>query len=241
MEAMSIKRACLRAQLALKQSLRQRAPSPHITVATRRLRVIETLLPYCQHRRLACIGQGRARHAKPQLHGGNTTNSSGKNVETKLWNHALRGSLIVAIIALAGCGTPAARNFGGSWKSVNHFQRQPIEIPLTAAYTFYAAPMDETLKSMLTRWARDSGRELSYQLPYDVTLYTPVSSIHTTDLDSAARQLTTIYATQYVYVSATDRKILVRPASTISSVADENSALAAPASIEAPAKTAEIK
>lgn len=164
-----------------------------------------------------------------------------KNVETKFWNHTFRGSLIIAIIALAGCGTPPAKNFGGHWKPVNHFRDQPTEIPLTAAYTFYAAPMDETLKTMLTRWASDSGRELSYQLPFDVTLYTPVSGIRTTDLNAAAQQLTTIYAAQGVYVSATDRKILVRPTSTVSSTADEQSAPAAATSAPAPAKPAGTK
>lgn len=152
-----------------------------------------------------------------------------KNVETKFWNHSFRGSLIITAIALTGCGTPAAKNFGGNWKPVNHFRQQPTEIPLTAAYTFYAAPMDETLKTMLARWARDSGRELSYQLPFDVTLYTPVSSIRTTDLDSAAQQLTTIYAAQHVYVSATDRKILALPSSTVSrSATDMQSVPTAP-------------
>lgn len=92
--------------------------------------------------------------------------------------------------------------------------------------------MDETLKTMLTRWAKDSGRTLSYQLPFDVTLYTPVSDIRTTDLDIAAQQLTTIYAAQHVYVSSTDRKILVLPSSTISSNAtdlDSSPAVSIPA------------
>lgn len=161
-----------------------------------------------------------------------------KSVETKFWNHTFRGSLIIATIALTACGTPAAKNFGGSWKPVNHFREQPTEIPLIAAYTFYAVPMDETLKTMLTRWARDSGRELSYQIPFDVTLYTPVSIIRTTDLESAAQQLTTIYAAQHLYVSATDRKILVLPSSTVSSSAtDMQAAPAAPT----PAKPAGSK
>lgn len=142
-------------------------------------------------------------------------------MKTKFWNQILRSSFFIAIIALTGCATPAAKNFGGSWKPVNHFRTQPTEIPLQAAYTFYAAPMDETLKTMLTRWATDSGRALSYQLPFDVTLYTPVSDIRTTDLDVAAQRLTTIYAAQHVYVSATDRKILVLPSSTISSSATD--------------------
>jgi len=124
-------------------------------------------------------------------------------------NVIFKSGLIVAIGALVGCGTPPARNFGGSWKPVNHFQTQPTEIPLVADYTYYAAPMDGTLKTMLARWANDSGRELSYQLPFDVTLYTPVSGIRTTDISRATQQLTQVYAAQHVHVSATDRKILV--------------------------------
>ena len=124
-------------------------------------------------------------------------------------NFIFRSGLIIVAGALAACGTPPAKNFGGRWKPVNHFQSQPTEIPLVADYTYYAAPMDGTLKTMLVRWANDSGRELSYQLPFDVTLYTPVSSIHTTSIDSAAQQLTQIYAAQHVHVSATDQKILV--------------------------------
>jgi hypothetical protein len=143
--------------------------------------------------------------------------ASGPKVKKMRWNAVLKVGLIVAAIALTGCGTPAAKNFGGKWKPVNHFGQQPTEIPLTAAYTYYAAPLDETLKTMLMRWANDSGRELSYELPFDVTLYTPVAAIRTTDLDTAAQQLTTIYAAQGVYVSATDRKILVRPAQSTSS------------------------
>lgn len=140
-------------------------------------------------------------------------------METNFCNPLLGSGLILALVVLAGCGTPPAKNFGGTWKPVNHFQAHPTEIPLQAAYTFYAAPMDETLKAMLMRWAKDSGRTLSYQITFDVTLYTPVSGIRTTDLDVAAQELTTIYAAQHVYVSATDRKILVLPSSTNSSSA----------------------
>lgn len=157
------------------------------------------------------------------------------------WNAVIKVSLIVAAIALAGCGTPAAKNFGGKWKPVNKFRQQPTEIPLTGAYTFYAAPLDETLKTMLTRWANDSGRELSYELPFDVTLYTPVSDVRTTDLDTAAQQLTTIYAAQGVYVSATDRKILVRPAQSASTVTDSAAAPASSASVAAPLTPASSK
>jgi len=79
--------------------------------------------------------------------------------------------------------------------------------------------MDETLKTMLTRWAKDSGRGLSYQLAFDVTLYKPVSGIRTPDIESAAAQLNSIYAAQGVFIVANDRQILVEPASAISPAA----------------------
>lgn len=120
------------------------------------------------------------------------------------------GAMLLVIVALAGCGTPPARNFAGPWKPVNRFQSKPTEIPLNPAYVFYASPMDETLKTMLTRWSRDSGRELSYQLSFDVTLYQPVSGIRTTDIDDAVARLNSIYATQGVSVSANARRIEVR-------------------------------
>lgn len=119
-------------------------------------------------------------------------------------------------LALAGCGTPPAKNFGGRWKPVNQFRDQPAEIPLNPAYTFYASPMDETLKTMLTRWAKDSGRVLSYQLAFDVTLYKPVAGIRTPDIQAAATQLNSIYAAQGVFVVATDRQILVERAASVS-------------------------
>lgn len=121
------------------------------------------------------------------------------------------GAVLLAIAALAACATPPAKNFSGSWKPVNHFQSTPTEIPLNPAYVFYASPMDETLKTMLARWAKDSGRELSYQLPFDVTLYQPVANIRTTDIDDAVTQLNSIYTAQGVFVTAGPRQIEVGP------------------------------
>lgn len=134
-------------------------------------------------------------------------------------NRTLTGAWVFAFLALAGCGTPPAKNFGGPWKPVNQFRDQPAEIPLNPVYTFYASPMDETLKTMLTRWAKDSGRGLSYQLAFDVTLYKPVSSIRTPDIKAAAAELNAIYAAQRVSVIANDRQILVEQASAASPAA----------------------
>lgn len=126
--------------------------------------------------------------------------------------HALAGLLVLAALALAGCGTQPARDFRGSWKPVNRFQARPTEIPLEQPYTFFAAPLDETLRTMLDRWAKDTGRTLDYELGYDVTLYRPVSDIHTADLAQATEELSRIYAAQGVQVVGQPRRILVRAA-----------------------------
>ena len=149
-------------------------------------------------------------------------------MKKNLLTRASAGAFLLAATVLTGCGTPPAKNFGGPWKPVNQFRDQPVEIPLNPTYTFYASPMDETLKTMLTRWAKDSGRSLSYQLAFDVTLYKPVSGIRTPDIQSAAAQLNSIYAAQGVFVLANDRQILVEPVSTINPATTNDNAASEP-------------
>jgi hypothetical protein len=112
------------------------------------------------------------------------------------------------LLSLAGC-MHAAKDFGGSWKPVNHFSEEPTEIPLARSYAYYASPMDGTLKTLLTRWSEDTGMVLSYLLTSDFTLYQPVSKIQTNDVRSAAAELTTIYAAEGVLVTINDKQILV--------------------------------
>lgn len=133
----------------------------------------------------------------------------GQNVDKDFSLRIATSLALLAAMALSGCGTTTARDFGGRWKPVNRFQDRPTEIPLSPSYAYYASPMDETLKSMLSRWARDSGRVLHYQLDFDVTLYKPVSNIHTTDIHVAAARLSAIYAAEGVFVTATNSRIEV--------------------------------
>lgn len=116
-----------------------------------------------------------------------------------------------ASVAIAGCGAPAPKDFGGSWTPVNRFQSAPTEIPLAPTYTYYASPLDGTLRAMLQRWAADNGRELAYHLASDYTLHQPVGRIRTTDLQEAVQQLSTIYLPQGVSVVADARQISVQP------------------------------
>src|SRR3546814_8947667 len=58
--------------------------------------------------------------------------------------------------------------------------------------------MDRTLKSMLTRWAKDSKRTLSYLHSLDFTLYRDVADIRTTDLEDAVSRLNSAYSAEGV-------------------------------------------
>lgn len=127
------------------------------------------------------------------------------------------GTLLLPALLLAGCGTPAPKDFGGRWKPVNPFQPSTTEIPLNRPYTYYASPMDETLRNMLTRWTTDTGMTLVYRLPSDYTLFAPVTKVRTADVRQAARELSAIYAAQGVSVAVNGERLEVDRASVLGS------------------------
>lgn len=133
---------------------------------------------------------------------------------------------------LSACGTPAAKDFGGSWKPVNRFEDKTTEIPLAVPYTYYAAPMDGTLKTMLSRWTADNGMKLQYKLRSDFTLTKAASAIHTTELRDAASQLSSIYGPQGVAVLIAGPDLIVEDVSAITSPP-----AAAPVAPQAPVTT----
>lgn len=119
----------------------------------------------------------------------------------------------VAVLLLAGCATAPAPDFGGRWKPVNRFASTTMEIPLYTSYVYQASPMDGTLKTMLERWAKDSGMTLDYRISSDYTLYGAVSTIGTTSPQQAMIDLTAAYAGQGVSVSIVGNQIVVQSAS----------------------------
>ncbi len=116
---------------------------------------------------------------------------------------------------LSACGTPAAKDFGGRWKPVNRYDDKTVEIPLAVPYTYYAAPMDGTLKTMLTRWTSDTGMKLQYKLRSDFTLPKSTAAIHTTEVRDATSQLSTIYAQQGVAVTVQGPDLIVEELSAV--------------------------
>lgn len=116
---------------------------------------------------------------------------------------------IAVSLCMSGCGTTPARDFGGRWKPVNNFARQPTEIPLYSAYVFQASPLDRTLKTMLQRWAGDNGLQLEYRLQSDYTLHDHVASISTTSVQQAISELSAAYAAQSLQISVAGNQLVV--------------------------------
>lgn len=115
---------------------------------------------------------------------------------------------------MAGCASHAP-DISGRWRPVNHFSETPQSIPLYQTYVFYPSPMDRTLKSMLTRWAKDSKRTLSYLHSSDFTLYRDIADIRTTDIDDAVARLNSAYSVEGVSITSDGRQIVVRAADRV--------------------------
>ena len=120
--------------------------------------------------------------------------------------------VVAAALLVSGCATHPAPDFGGRWRPVNRFASAPAEIPLYSSYVYQASPMDGTLKTMLERWSRDSGRALDYRLASDFTLYGAVARIDTTNAQQAVIELTAAYAPQGISVSIDGNTIIVQNA-----------------------------
>jgi len=119
--------------------------------------------------------------------------------------------LVASVVSMTACATRPAPDFKGRWKPVNRYAADTREIPLYEAYVFHPAPMDGTLKTMLTRWALDSKMSLSYLHSSDFTLHAPVAKIRTANLQDAVSQLNAAYAGRGVAVSASENQFVVRP------------------------------
>ncbi|WP_256774391.1 MULTISPECIES: toxin co-regulated pilus biosynthesis Q family protein [unclassified Stenotrophomonas] len=134
--------------------------------------------------------------------------------------HISKGFIAVAaVVMLAGCATKPAPDIGGRWKPVNRFASTTMEIPLYTSYVYQATPMDGTLKTMLERWAKDSGMTLDYRISSDYTLYGVVSTISTTNPQQAVIDLSSAYSAQGVSVSIVGNQIVVQSvASSVSQV-----------------------
>lgn len=118
-------------------------------------------------------------------------------------------SVLCIPLLLTACATHEAPGINGRWRPVNRFAEAPQAIPLQQAYIYQASPADGTLKTMLSRWAKDSRMTLAYLHPNDYTLHAPVAQVRTSSLEEAAAALSSAYAAQGVKVAIDRPRIVV--------------------------------
>ena len=138
-------------------------------------------------------------------------------------------ALTLTATLLTACSAPPPVDFGSNWQPVNRFQDKPQEVPLSPAYTYYASPLDGTLRGMLRRWANDNAMPLVWQLNSDYTLHKAVAGLRTTALQTAVSELNKMYADQGVYITADIERILVQPQPAASPPNADNTSSAVPA------------
>lgn len=132
------------------------------------------------------------------------------------------------MLSLAACATRPPPPVAGRWRPVNHYADQSMALPLHPAYTYYATPVDRTLKGLLERWARDSHMTLDYRNDSDFTLYRAVADVHGDDLHGAVAQLSSVYAAQQVAIDVEGDRIVVRRAAASTAGASAASAASTP-------------
>lgn len=128
------------------------------------------------------------------------------------WLRQCRRPVAIAVVSITAvaCATRPAPDFAGRWRPVNRYAESPSEIPLHPAYTYRPSPVDGTLKTMLSRWARDARLTLVYEHPSDFTLHQAVDGIGTVDLQQAIASLNSAYAAHGVVITSEQGRIAVR-------------------------------
>lgn len=96
-------------------------------------------------------------------------------------------------VTLVACGTTPAPNYGGRWQPMDRLAPEATPILLQRHYVYYVAPVDNTLKGVLERWARDSGVPLDYSAAHDFTLHSVSGHVRADDLGTAVRMMQTAY------------------------------------------------
>lgn len=106
-------------------------------------------------------------------------------------------ALVVLLLATA-CGTTPAPDFRGKWREVNAIDAQPRAIPLRPLQRFNVLPSDRSLKDVLERWARESGRRVSYRAAMNYSVHLDATKVTATGLGGALEQLQRTYSAQAI-------------------------------------------
>lgn len=121
-----------------------------------------------------------------------------------------RFSMCFCAALLSACAGRHAPDISGRWKPVNRLSTTTTAIPLHTDYTYQVSPMDGTLKTLLERWARDTGLTLDYGIDRDYTVIAALAQLQTIDRSTALAELARAYQVQGLQLTATDGQLRVR-------------------------------
>lgn len=128
--------------------------------------------------------------------------------------HLLLILMISAVgLTLPACGTHRAPSFhGANWKPIHKYSDSVNKIPLRVTHVYAAQAADATLRTLLRRWASESGIQLIYSANHDFSLPKEVASIKTASLMRAVAQLGKVYRTHgvEVFLDATNNVLHVK-------------------------------
>lgn len=109
---------------------------------------------------------------------------------------------LVAGLTLSACGAYNKPPFhGADWKPVHRYSDTVNKIPIKKPQLYIVRAADSTLRSLLRRWAMESGAELVYVVDDDFSLPKAAAPIRTASLVAAVGQLHNVYRDHGIAVS----------------------------------------
>jgi hypothetical protein len=126
-------------------------------------------------------------------------------------NGIVRAAAFAAVVSVcvSACGIKPAPDFRGRWRPVNELDTTPRAIPLQPVQRFFVLPVDRTLKDVVERWAKESGRRAAYRAPTNFSVHIDAAKVSASTLETAAAQLADAYRSQAILISVEPRLIIV--------------------------------
>lgn len=103
--------------------------------------------------------------------------------------------LLLALVAALGCGCATTESSAvRDWHPVNALASAPQPLSPGPQVRFISTPVDDSLRTLLSRWARESDASLEYRIATDYSLSVDAASIRATSIHAALEALNRIYA-----------------------------------------------
>lgn len=123
---------------------------------------------------------------------------------------ACRAGGVLLVALCAGCAGPDVK-VSGAWQPVNALDATPRPISQAPAVQFIATPVDQTLRSLLARWAREGNWALDFRLASDFSLTQEAASIRAPSIESALTTLNGMYAAIGVQIELSSGVLVASP------------------------------